>query len=77
MIIPLLSKAFEIVHIFERGSGSKLHLDKTEGMRFGSMAGREDGLVNTKWQTDKIKVLEIFPPRPKMILNHIFFISQL
>ena len=41
-----ITKAFEIVRIFEKGSGlSKLNLDKTEGMRFGSMAGRNDGPV--------------------------------
>ena len=55
-----ITKAFEIVHIFEKGSGSKLNLDKTEGMWFGSMAGRTDGPVNIKWRTDFIKVLGIF-----------------
>ena len=50
----------EIVCIFEKGSGSKLNLDKTEGMWFGSMAGRTDGPVNIKWKTDFIKVLGIF-----------------
>ena len=55
-----ITKAFEIVRIFEKGSGSKLNLDKTEGMWFGSMAGRTDGPVNIKWRTDFIKVLGIF-----------------
>ena len=54
------TKAFEIVSIFEKSSGSKLNLDKTEGMWFGSMAGRTDGPVNIKWRTDFIKVLGIF-----------------
>ena len=53
-------KAFEIVRIFAKGSGSKLNLDKTEGMWFSSMAGRTDGPVNIKWRTDFIKVLGIF-----------------
>ena len=53
-------KAFEIVRIFEKGSGSKLNLDKTEGMWFSSMTGRTDGPVNIKWRTDFIKVLGIF-----------------
>ena len=39
---------------------SKLNLDKTEGMWFGSMAGRTDGPVNIKWRTDFIKVFGIF-----------------
>ena len=53
-------KAFEIVCISEKGSGSKLNLDKTEGMWFSYMAGRTDGPVNIKWRTDFIKVLGIF-----------------
>ena len=40
--------------------GSKLNLDKTEGLWFGSIAGRTDGPVNIKWRTDFIKVLGIF-----------------
>ena len=55
-----ITKAFEIVRIFEKGSGSKLNVDKTEGMLFGSMAGRTDGPVNMKWRTDFIRVLGIF-----------------
>ena len=55
-----ITKAFEIVHIFEKGSRSKLNLDKTEGMWFSSMTGRTDGPVNIKWRTDSIKVLGIF-----------------
>ena len=60
MSIPSLTKAFEIVRIFEKGSRSKLNLDKTEGMWFGSMVGRTDGPVNIKWRTHFIKVLGIF-----------------
>ena len=55
-----ISKAFEIIHIFEKGSGSWLNLGKTEGMLFGSMAGRRDGPVDIKWRTDYVKVLGIF-----------------
>ena len=43
-----IAKAFEIARIFEKGSGSKLNLDKIEGMWFRSMAGRKDGPVNIK-----------------------------
>ena len=59
-----ITGAFEIVRIFEKGSGSKLNLDKTEGMWFGSMVGRTDGPVNIKWRTDFIKVLGISLPCP-------------
>ena len=55
-----ITKAFEIVRIFEKGSGSKLNFYKTEGMWFGSMAGRTVGPVNIKWRTDFMKVLGIF-----------------
>ena len=37
-----------------------MNLDKTEGMWFGSMAGRTDGQVNIKWRTDFSKVLGFF-----------------
>ena len=55
-----ISKAFEIICIYEKGSGSKLNLGKTEGMWFGSMASRRDCPVDIKWKTDCIKVLGIF-----------------
>ena len=55
-----ITKAIEIVHMLEKGSGSKLNFDKTESMWFGSMAGRTVGPVNIKWRTDFIKVLGIF-----------------
>ena len=55
-----ISKAFKIIRIYEKGSGYKLNLGKTEGMWFGSMASREDGPVDIKWRTDYIKVLSIF-----------------
>ena len=51
-----ITKAFEIIRIYERGSGSRLNLGKTEGMWFG----RGDGPVNIKWRTDCIKILGIF-----------------
>ena len=53
-----ITKAFEIIRIYERGSGSRLNLGKTKGMWFGSMAGRggwpgkhkvENGLHQNSW----------------------------
>ena len=55
-----ISKAFEIIRIYEKGSGSKLNLGKTEGMGFGSMAGRGDGPGDIKWRTDYIEVFGFF-----------------
>ena len=34
-----ITKAFDIIHIFERGSGSQLNPKKTEGLWIGSQAG--------------------------------------
>ena len=75
-----ITEAFEIVRIIEKGSGSKLDLDKTEGMWFGSMAGGTDGPVNIKWRTDFIKVLGIFFTMPNcdfLSLNWNFRIEKL
>ena len=75
-----IAKAFEIVHVFEKGSGSKLNLDKTEGMWFGSKAGLKDGPVNIKWRTDCIKVLGIYftmSPQDFETLNWNFRIEKL
>ena len=75
-----ISRAFEIVRKFEKGSGSKLDLGGNEGMWFGSMAGRKDGSVNIKWRTDNIKVLGIFftmSNRDFEYLNWIFRIEKL
>ena len=55
-----ISKAFEVIRIYEKGPGSRLNLGKTEDMWFGSMAGRKDGPVDIKWRTDCNKVLGIF-----------------
>ena len=75
-----ISKAFEVIHMYEKGSGSKLNLGKTEGMWFGSMAGREDGPVDIKWRTDFIKMLSIFfttSSRDFECLNWNFWIEKL
>ena len=75
-----ISKAFEIIHIYEKGSGCRLNLGKTEGMWFGSMTGRRDGPVDIKWRTDCIKVLGIFYTIPSgdfVCLNWNFRIEKL
>ena len=53
-------KAFEIINIFERGSGSKLNAKKTEGLWIGSQAGRVTGPVNITWVADKLRILGVF-----------------
>ena len=52
-------KAFEMIEIYEKGSGSKLNMHKTKGMWLGSKAGQATGPVDIQWITDKLKLLEI------------------
>ena len=75
-----IAKAFKIIRIYEKGSGSKLNLGKTEGMWFTSMAGRRDGPVKIKWRTDCINILDIFftmSSRDFKCLNWNFWVEKL
>lgn len=51
------TRAFDRVSNFERASGSKLNMKKTEGIYVGQQAGREHGPVPIKWRMDNIRVL--------------------
>ena len=53
-------QAFEIINIFEWGSGSRLNAKKTEGLWIGSQAGRSTGPVNITWVADKLRILGVF-----------------
>ena len=55
-----ITRAFEVVHIFERGSGSHLNAKKTEGLWIGRHAGLSSGPVNITWVTSKLKILGVF-----------------
>ena len=55
-----VNRAFNLINVYERGSGSKLNKTKTEGLWLGSQAGRTSGPVNITWVTDNIKSLGIF-----------------
>ena len=55
-----ISKSFDIIHRFERGSGSRLNPTKTEGLWIGSLAGRLTGPVNITWVADKLKILGVY-----------------
>ena len=57
MVEYFICKAFEIVRIFEKGSGTELNVDKTEGMPVRLNGWQE------RWPSehkDDIKVLGIF-----------------
>ena len=50
-------RSFEIINIFEAATGSKLNMDKTEGMHVGRKAGQTHGPVPIKWKAENIDVL--------------------
>lgn len=52
-----VTRAFDQINNFERASGGKLNLGKTEGSYIGQQAGREHGPVPIKWRTTNIRVL--------------------
>ena len=55
-----ITRAFNLINVFERGSGSKLNPKKTEGLWIGSYAGRTSGPVNITWVADKLKILGVY-----------------
>jgi len=56
----LIRRAFNLINVFERGSGSRLNPKKTEGLWIGSQAGRTSGPVNITWVADKLKILGVY-----------------
>ena len=50
-------RSFEIINTFEAATGSKLNIDKTEGIHVGRKAGQMHGPVPKKWKEDNIDVL--------------------
>ena len=52
-------KAFEMIEIYEKGSGSKLNMQKTKGMWLSSKADQATEPVNIQWIKDKLKLLGI------------------
>ena len=55
-----ITRAFNLINVFERGSGSKLNPKKTEGLWIGSYAGCTSGTVNITWVADKLKILGVY-----------------
>jgi hypothetical protein len=52
-----VSHAFSTLTAFQSASGSKLNLEKTEGMYYGYQTGRTTGPVPIKWRTDGLEIL--------------------
>ena len=55
-----ITRAFNLINIFERGSGSRLNPKKTEGLLTGSQAGRISTPINITWVADKLKILGVY-----------------
>ena len=55
-----ITQSFNLINIFEWGSGSRLNAQKTEGLWLGSATGKQTGPVNITWTTDKLKILGVY-----------------
>ena len=55
-----ITRSFDIINTFERGSGSRLNTQKTEGLWIGSAAGKLTGPINITWTTGKLKILGVY-----------------
>ena len=52
-----VTAAFDVMKTFQHASGSKLNMEKTEGMYFGYQQGRTNGPVPIPWKTDGLEIL--------------------
>ena len=52
-----VTRCFDVIAQFEAASGSKLNMEKTEGIYITAQAGRGRGPVLIDWRTDDIEVL--------------------
>ncbi|CAH1274736.1 TIE1 [Branchiostoma lanceolatum] len=52
-----IARLFELVELYNRGSGSKLNLDKCEGLWLGKWRNRSISPVNIKWTSGSIRLL--------------------
>ena len=55
-----ITQSFNLINAFERGCGSRLNAQKTEGLWIGSATCKQTRLVNITWTTDKLKILGIY-----------------
>ena len=54
-----IRKAFEMIEIYKKGSGSKLNMNKIKGMWIGSKADHTTRPVDIQWINDELKLLGI------------------
>ena len=55
-----ITRTFNLINVFKRGSGLRLNSKKKEGLWNGSYAGRTSGPVNITWVADKLKILGVY-----------------
>ena len=55
-----ITSCFNTYSLFEKGSGSRLNLDKCRGLWLGSWKDRQHLPVDLQWTSDNIKVLGIY-----------------
>ena len=55
-----ITRTFNLINVFKRGSGLWLNSKKKEGLWNGSYAGRTSGPVNITWVADKLKILGVY-----------------
>ena len=55
-----VAAVFKVYSDFEKGTGSKINLDKCEGLWLGSWRNRLSGPVANRWTSTRIKVLGVF-----------------
>ena len=58
--VEAMEEVFHTYARFEKGTGSKLNLNKCEGLWLGGWRGRPDSPVPFQWTSNKIKVLGTF-----------------
>ena len=55
-----IREVFRVYSLFESGTGSKLNLEKCEGLWLGPWRFRIDAPVSIHWSSDRLKVLGVF-----------------
>ena len=57
-----VEQCFNLINIYERASGARINMTKTEGLLCGSLRNRgaSQSVIPIKWTTDKIKVLGLW-----------------
>ena len=55
-----IKESFNVIGKYERGTGAKINVEKTEGLWLGSWKQRTDKPFNLDWKNSKVKCLGIW-----------------